>query len=157
MRCCRGKSTAQKHALKYGRRQADPDNEADAISTQPRFTIYFAVRLQFVLPSVFPFTLAFVWSARPRIRWRATGEFWSTLIASRGFGSVGKRRPDRSVKCGSTRSRSGRAEPPLGLDEADDAAQSVALFQVGHDERPLAAHPPRVGIHLFQRRADMGS
>src|SRR5258708_37775339 len=46
-------------------------------------------------------------------------------------------------------------ETALGLDEADDALEPLALLQVGHDERPLAAHPFRVGVHLLQGSADM--
>src|SRR5882757_5101729 len=48
-----------------------------------------------------------------------------------------------------------RPQPALGLDEADDALEAFALLQVGHDERPFAAHAPCVGIHLLQGRADM--
>src|SRR6476619_4836507 len=48
-----------------------------------------------------------------------------------------------------------RAQAALGLDEADDAIEPLALFQVGHHERPLAAHPFRIGLHLLQRRTDM--
>ena len=49
-----------------------------------------------------------------------------------------------------------RPQAALGFDEADDAIEPVALFQIGHHERPLAAHPFRVGVHLLQRRADIG-
>jgi len=36
-------STAEKHTLKYDRRQAVPDNEAAAIYTQPRLGIYLVL------------------------------------------------------------------------------------------------------------------
>src|SRR5437868_11142642 len=49
----------------------------------------------------------------------------------------------------------GRAQAALGLDEADDAIEPLALLQIGHHERPLAPHPLRVGLHLLQRRTDM--
>ena len=52
----------------------------------------------------------------------------------------------RSADLGSRR----RAEPPFTLDEADDAVEAFALPKIGHDKGPFAAHPSRVGIHLFQ-------
>src|SRR5438046_10745086 len=48
----------------------------------------------------------------------------------------------------------GRAQAALGLDEADDAIEPLALLQVGHHERPLAPHPFRIKLHLLQRRPD---
>src|SRR5260370_27506698 len=48
-----------------------------------------------------------------------------------------------------------RAETAFRLDEADKAVETFALPQIGHDEGPFAAHPSRIGSHLFQRRADM--
>src|SRR4051812_15895501 len=48
-----------------------------------------------------------------------------------------------------------RAESTFSLDEADDAVEAFAVLEIGHDKGPFAAHPSRVGIHLFQRRADM--
>ena len=38
----------------------------------------------------------------------------------------------------------------LGLDEADNAIQALAFFQIGHHKRPRTAHPPGIGIHLLQ-------
>src|ERR1700749_3489029 len=49
-----------------------------------------------------------------------------------------------------------RPQTALGFDESDNAVEAVALLQIGHDERTLAAHPPGVGIHLLQGGADMG-
>src|SRR5580692_2528223 len=49
-----------------------------------------------------------------------------------------------------------RAETALGFDVSDNALEAFALPEIGHDERPLAAHPPCVGVHFLQRRADIG-
>src|SRR6266576_4392066 len=48
-----------------------------------------------------------------------------------------------------------RTETAFGLDKADDAIEAYALPQIGHDEWAFATHPSRVGIHFFQRCADM--
>jgi len=47
------------------------------------------------------------------------------------------------------------ARPPLASMKTDDAIEAFAFLEIGHDKRPLAAHPSRVGVHLFQRCADM--
>jgi hypothetical protein len=47
-------------------------------------------------------------------------------------------------------------EAAFGLDKGDDEVQAFAFFEIGHDERPCAAHPACVGVHFFQRSADMG-
>src|SRR6202795_1213902 len=57
-------------------------------------------------------------------------------------------RSDRFARCP-------RAETAFGLDKADNATQTLALLQIGHDEGPLAAHASCIGIHLFQRGADI--
>ena len=46
------------------------------------------------------------------------------------------------------------AEHALALDEADHAVEALAGLQVGEDERPLAAHLPRVAVHHLERGAD---
>src|SRR3954453_4695338 len=55
-----------------------------------------------------------------------------------------------------SRRSAGPFQAAFGLDEADDAVEPLALLEVGHDERPLAAHAPGVRLHLFQGCADMG-
>src|SRR5260370_25082464 len=50
----------------------------------------------------------------------------------------------------------GGAETSLGLDKADDAVEPLALPEIGHGKRPFPAHAPGVGVHFFQRCADMG-
>src|ERR1700738_1360106 len=35
-----------------------------------------------------------------------------------------------------------RTQTALGLDEADNAVEAFALPEIGHDEWPLAPHPP---------------
>src|SRR3954464_5189070 len=55
-----------------------------------------------------------------------------------------------------SRRSAGPFQAAFGLDEADDAVQPLALLQVGHDERSLAAHAPGVRLHLFQGGADIG-
>src|SRR5258708_39594799 len=48
-----------------------------------------------------------------------------------------------------------RAETALGLDKADDALKPLALPEIGHHERPLAAHPPCAVVYFIKRGADM--
>src|ERR1700694_712473 len=49
-----------------------------------------------------------------------------------------------------------RTQTALGLDKTDNAVEAFALPEIGHDEWPLASHPPGIGIHFFQRGTDMG-
>src|SRR5579859_3344492 len=43
----------------------------------------------------------------------------------------------------------------FSYNELNDGLQAFAAPEIGHYERPLAAHPFRVGLHLRQRRADV--
>src|SRR5262249_47968745 len=43
-----------------------------------------------------------------------------------------------------------RLESALGLDEADDTIEPLAFLQIGHNERPVAAHPSRIKVHLLE-------
>src|SRR5260370_33072164 len=47
-----------------------------------------------------------------------------------------------------------RAETALGLDKADDALEAFAFSEIGHHERPFAAHPPCVDVHFLNPGAD---
>src|SRR6187401_1721874 len=48
-----------------------------------------------------------------------------------------------------------RGDSALLLDKTDDAVNTFALAQIGHDEGPRAAHALGVDFHLLQRGADM--
>ena len=51
------------------------------------------------------------------------------------------------------RGHSAGGQHPRAADEVGDHRQAQPLAQVGEDERPLTAHPPRVPLHDLQRRA----
>src|ERR1700712_5412055 len=48
-----------------------------------------------------------------------------------------------------------RTETASGLDKTNNAVEAFTLPEIGHDEWPLAPHPPRIDIHFLQRCADM--
>src|SRR5438552_4028546 len=65
-----------------------------------------------------------------------------------------RRRSAKSSGASSTPLSSRRRDHPALLDEAYDGVDALPCLKVGEDERPVAAHPTRVAVHDFQRRAD---
>src|SRR6185312_3498327 len=87
---------------------------------------------------------------------RATVWFPSAMNSCRELSSQA---PPQTLTTSAPRpSRSGvrrRLQTALGLDEIDNAIQPFTFLQAGHDERPLAAHPFRIRLHLLQRSPDV--